>query len=302
MDFDVVVIGSINYDISVFAPRLPRPGETLLGSGHFFGPGGKGANQAVAVARLGATVGLIGRVGDDDFGVSLVEGLAGEGVDVSAVGVDNDAATGVAVITIDEAAENTIVGSSGANMKLMPDHIADHAGMIAGAKVVLSQLEIPLDTVEAVGQIVTGIFVLNPAPARQLSVGLLDRVDVLVPNRSELSLMASIEHFANVDEVVSAARSMRPLGPTVITLGSEGAVVVGDGDDFDQIAAFEVNAVDPTGAGDAFCGALAFSLSRGRSLQEAASFASAAGALAVGTPGAQVGMPHLGDVEALLAV
>lgn len=301
MDFDVVVIGSINYDISVFTPRLPQPGETLIGTGHFFGPGGKGANQAVAVARLGGRCALVGRVGKDEWGSGLVAGLGEEGVDVSSVGVDQDTATGVAVITIDATAENTIVGSSGANMELSPGIIAANEAIIAGARVVLAQLEVPLETVHAAADIANGIFVLNPAPAQQLPASLLDKVDVLIPNRSELSLLSGGNLGTTIPEIVSAARTLRPTLPTVITLGGDGAVLV-DGSDSHHIPPFPTKAVDPTGAGDAFCGALAFSLSTGKSLREAARFAAAAGAIAVSVAGAQGGMPGSGDVEALLAV
>lgn len=301
MSFDVVVIGSINYDISVFAPRHPRPGETLVGSGHFFGPGGKGANQAVAAARLGACVGMVGRVGRDEWGVSLVEGLAGEGIDVSAVGEDSEAATGVAVITIDAAAENTIVVSPGANMRLTPQHISDCAAMISAATVVLVQLEIPIETVLAVSQVAIGTLILNPAPARVLPRQLLDRIDVLVPNRSELAILGSGEGVSGFDEVASVASELRPSGATVVTLGSEGAMLV-QAKEITRFPAFPVDAIDPTGAGDAFCGALAFSLSQGSGLEEAIRLASAAAAISVTEAGAQPGMPRIQDVEALLGV
>ncbi|HEY5891359.1 MAG TPA: ribokinase [Acidimicrobiia bacterium] len=301
MEFDVVVVGSINYDISVMTPRLPMPGETLIGSRHFFGPGGKGANQAVAVARLGGRVALVGRLGRDEWGAALLSGLAGEGVDVAAVDTDSDAATGIAVITIDSNAENTIVGNSGANMRITPEHIASHANVISGASVVLAQLEIPLETVEAVAELATGTFVLNPAPAQVLPGHLLERVGVLIPNRSELSLMAGGVTLDSVDDVVQAARSLRPGDTTVVTLGGDGAVLI-DRDGFASVPSFPVDAIDPTGAGDAFCGAFAFSLSRGTQISEAVRFASAAGALAVSEPGAQAGMPHCSDVEALLGV
>jgi ribokinase len=299
MGYDVIVIGSVNNDVSVMTPRLPRAGETVIGTRHFFGPGGKGANQAVAVARLGGKVGLVAMVGADETGGSMLEGLADEGVDVSGVGVDPDAASGIAVITIDANAENTIVVSPGANQQLTPEHIARNAAVISKARVVLAQLEVPLDTIEAAARITRGVFCLNPAPAQPLPPALLERVDVLVPNRSELSLLSGRDAIVGNDEVADIARGLRPHGPTVVTLGADGAVLV-EGARMRRVHGFAVEAIDPTGAGDAFCGALAFSLSRGDSLEDAVVFSSAAGAVSVTQAGAQAGMPSLDQVEALV--
>jgi ribokinase len=300
MDFDVIVIGSVNRDVSVMTPRLPRAGETVIGTRHFLGPGGKGANQAVAVARLGGNVGLIAMVGADEVGVSMLEGLTQEGVDVSGVGIDPDTATGIAVITIDANAENTIVVSPGANQQLTPEHIARNATAISKARVVLAQLEVPLETIEAAARISRGVFCLNPAPAQPLPSELLERVDVLVPNRPELSMLSGRGALVGNDEVADAARDLRPNGPTVVTLGSDGAVLV-ENSGTRRFRAFAVEPVDPTGAGDAFCGALAFSLSRGNGLEETVAFSSAAGALSTTQVGAQSGMPSLGQVEALVS-
>lgn len=281
------------------APRLPRPGESITGTGHFIGPGGKGANQAVAAARLGAEVAMIGRVGDDEHGTSLVEGLEAAGVDVSGIGVDDGAGTGIAVITIDSQAENTIVISPGANMELAPRHIEAHHELVAGAAVVLAQLEIPVETVLAAARVASGIFCLNPAPAGPLPEELLERVDVLVPNRSELGVLAGVDEPRTAAEAVAVSQKLRRNGPTVITLGSDGAVIV-DGDVSETFPAPEVEPVDPTGAGDAFCGALATLLARGRELDEAVPWAVAAGAAAVTHRGAQAAMPTSEEVEALL--
>lgn len=299
MSFDVIVIGSVNNDVSVMTPHLPRAGETVIGTRHFFGPGGKGANQAVAVARLGGEVGLIAMVGGDEMGGTMLDGLAEEGVDVTGVGIDPDAATGIAVITIDADAENTIVGSPGANQRLTPEHIARNATAISKARVVLAQLEVPVETVEAAARITKGIFCLNPAPAQPLPTELLERVDVLVPNRSELSVLSGGGDMIGNDDVADIARGLRPQGSTVVTLGRDGAVLV-EGARMRRFRAFDVEAIDPTGAGDAFCGALAFSLSRGDGLEEAVAFSSAASAISVTQAGAQSGMPTLAQVEALL--
>lgn len=299
MSFDVVVIGSVNNDVTVMTPRLPRPGETVVGSGHFIGPGGKGANQAVAVARLGGNVGLVAVVGADDMGESMRAGLRDEGVDVTGVGVVPGASTGIAVITVDSTAENTIVVSPGANHLLTPDVIDRNAAAISGARVVVAQLEVPVDAVLAAARISTGIFCLNPAPAQTLPPELLERVDVLVPNRSELSVLAGRDEIVGSADVPAAARAIRPHGTTVVTLGKDGAMLVG-AESVEAFEAFEVEAVDPTGAGDTFCGALAYSLSRGDDIGKSVAFSMAAGALAVTRAGAQAGMPALGDVEALL--
>jgi ribokinase len=270
-----------------------------VGTRHFIGPGGKGANQAVAVARLGGKVGLVAVVGADELGESMREGLGEEGVDVSAVGIYPGASTGIAVITVDSAAENTIVVSPGANQLLTPDVVASNSAAISGARVVIAQLEVPVEAVLAAAELSTGIFCLNPAPAQTLPSELLEQVDVLVPNRPELSLLAGRDEVIRTAEVPAAARAIRPNGTTVVTLGKDGAVVV-SGESAATYGALPVEAVDPTGAGDAFCGALAYSLSRGDEIEEAVAFSIVAGGLAVTRPGAQAGMPTLAEVEALL--
>ena len=203
----------MNRDISVRAPRLPRPGETITGTEHFFGPGGKGANQAVAVARMGMSVAMVGRVGDDEHGETLVRGLEHENVDVSSVDMDPRAATGIAVITIDDEAENTIVISPGANSELGPEHIEANRELISGAGVVLAQLEVPTETVLAAARIVTGVFCLNPAPASPMPEELLQRTDVLVPNRSELGVLAGVEEPRTAGEAVEAVARLGREGP-----------------------------------------------------------------------------------------
>lgn len=281
-------------------PRLPRPGESVTGTGHFYGPGGKGANQAVAAARLGAEVAMVGRVGKDEHGAALVTGLESEGVDVSAVDVDEEVGTGIAMITIDDAAENTIVVSPGANMRLGADDIESHRELISGASVVLAQLEVPTEAVLASARVTSGLFCLNPAPARPISDELLEWVDVLIPNRSELARLVGVEEPGTAEEAAEAAQRLGRSGPTVITLGTDGAVLV-EGDEMTMTPAPDVEAIDPTGAGDAFCGALARFLSGGWSLEDAVRRAVTAGAAAVTRRGAQSAMPTLDELEALLA-
>jgi ribokinase len=293
VDIDVVVIGSINHDLTVVTSRHPEPGETVLGSGHYSGGGGKGANQAMAAARAGARVAMLGRVGADEHGRELTAALAAEGIDVHPVGVDETTPTGIAVITIDSNAENTIVVSPGANMQLRPEHL--DGDLIASAPVVLAQLEVPVETVAAAAVMARGTFVLNPAPARDLPDDLLENVDVLTPNRSELATLTGGGH----GDVEEAAHRLGRDGPTIVTLGSEGAMLV-HGEQATRFAAPPVVAVDPTGAGDAFCGALAQALSRGVDLAAAVERAVVAGALATTRPGAQTAMPTADQIDALL--
>lgn len=300
MPVDVVVVGSINHDLTVVADRLPRPGETVLGISHYAGGGGKGANQAVAAARLGSSVAMLGRVGRDQHGLALVSHLRAEGVDVSGVGIDPHAPTGMAVITVDGRGENSIVVIPGANMSLDVEDISGFETLITEARVVLAQLEVPVETVAAAAGKAAGIFCLNPAPARPLPPELLALVDVLIPNRSELSTLAGGPEPEELDAVVESAASIPGPGAVVVTLGADGALVVED-DRVERIRAPGVDVVDTTGAGDAFCAGLATALSRGDTLTDAARLATAAGALATTRPGAQAAMPHAGEVEALMA-
>ncbi|HJQ77709.1 MAG TPA: ribokinase [Acidimicrobiia bacterium] len=297
MDIDVVVIGSINHDMTVLTPRLPSPGETVLGTSHYLGGGGKGANQSVAAARLGARVAMVGRVGEDEQGEALVAALAMEGIETVAIGVDPETPTGLAVITVDAAAENTIVVSPGANMTMTPSHLDED--LISSARVVLAQLEVPVETVTAAAAACTGIFILNPAPARPLPTELLERVDVLVPNRPELAFLVGGPEPAGAGDMAEAARRIGHRGSTVVTMGADGALLIDD-DRMVGVPAPRVDPVDPTGAGDAFCGALAHALSLGVDLLAAVERAVVAGALATTRPGAQTAMPRRVELEAAL--
>lgn len=297
-EVDVVVVGSINHDVTVLTSRLPRPGETILGTSHFWAGGGKGANQAVASARLDARVGMIGRVGDDDAGRSLVQSLIAEGIDVSGVSTDPERPTGLAAITVDARAENTIVVSPGANAALAPEHVLPD--VIGAAAVVLAQLEIPMETVVAAAASCRGTFLLNPAPARHLQPDLSERVDVLLPNRSELALLAGCEEPTSISDVTVAVGRLERRGATVVTLGALGALLV-EGGDAHHVPAPDVKPVDPTGAGDAFCGALAASLAAGTGLLPAVERAVVAGAIATTTAGAQPSLPTLHEIEAFQA-
>lgn len=300
MTVDIAVVGSMNRDLTVHVPAHPRPGETVLGHDHFTGAGGKGANQAAAAAKLGRTVAMVGRVGDDGAGAFLVATLADQGVDTTHVRVDQTAVTGIAVITLDESAENTIVVSPGANLRLSADDVASAAEVVRTAQVLLVQLEVPIDVVVAAVELAEGIVVLNPAPARPLPEGLLERVDVLVPNRSELAALAGAVEADSVAQARAQAAALAGPAAIVVTLGASGALVTGE-DGLEHVAAPAIVPVDTTGAGDAFCGALADGLATAHSLTDAVRWAVHAGAAAATRRGAQTSLPTANEVAGLMA-
>lgn len=287
----VVVVGSINYDLTVFTPRHPVPGETILGTVHIGGPGGKGANQAVAAARLGASVSMIGKVGSDAEGREMRDALTSAGVDDTAVGVDDEAPTGLAVITVDSAGQNAIVVSPGANKDVDPDWVESHRDLVAGAAVCLAQLEVPVESVLAAARLAEGTFILNAAPALDLPAELWGLLDILIVNTSELEgLTGSGDPFgiAGIEGPASV----------IVTLGADGAVFSEDGA-LHRCRAPEVKVVDTTGAGDAFCGALAASLASGATLSDSVRRAVAAGSAATTREGAQA-LPPAAELSTLL--
>jgi ribokinase len=292
----IVVVGSLNMDLVVEVPRLPRPGETVLGRRHFSNPGGKGANQAVAAARLGGDVAMVGRVGDDEPGEQLLDALAADDVDVERV-LRTNTATGLAVITVDDDAENAIVVSSGANAEVAAD---DVAGAVEDAAVCLLQLEIPDEPVVAAARRCRGQVLLNPAPARDLTSDLLDAVDVLIPNQHELAELAGVATVDDADTAAEAVGRLGFAGTTVVTMGAAGAVIVTRDGEVRHVGAPRVDAVDSTAAGDAFCGALAQALTAGVEMTDAVRWACGAGAAAATRHGAQASLPTAGDVSDLL--
>lgn len=287
----VVVVGSINRDLTVFTPRHPVPGETVLGTSHATGPGGKGANQAVAAARLGASVAMVGKVGGDAEGREMRRAMVEAGVDDSAVGVDDDAPTGLAVITVDADGQNAIVVSPGANLDVGPDWVERHHELVAGASVCLAQLEVPVEAVLAAARAARGRFVLNAAPARDLPDELWGLLDVLVVNTSEL------EHFTGSDDPSGIVGIEGP-DSVIVTLGAGGAVF-SEGGTLYRCPAPEVSVVDTTGAGDAFCGALAASLAAGESLSASVLRSVAVGSGATTGEGAQA-LPSDDEISALV--
>lgn len=303
MTAQVIVVGSLNMDLVTRTPRIPQPGETIIGSGFHTLPGGKGANQAVAAARLGAQVSMIGRVGDDSFGSLLLDNLAAASVDHTLVIRDPEAATGVALIVVDDAGQNSIVVASGANARLSPGDVDAGVDAIAAADVLLLQSESPMETVmraAEVGQACGVTVILNPAPARPLPDELLSLIDVLVPNESETALLAGMDVVSQADaEKAAAALLNLGVGIVILTLGSRGALVARE-TGADVFPAFDVTPVDTTAAGDAFVGGFAVALAEDRPLAEAVRWGNAAGALATTKLGAQPSLPTREMLEAML--
>lgn len=291
----IVVVGSINMDLVTVATRFPAPGETLLGERFLTVHGGKGANQAVAAARLGAEVSLIGALGDDAFGAQMHEGLRDEGVDVSHVMRLDDCASGTASISVADG-ENQIVVVPAANARVTPAHVEAARELFAHADAVLVQMEIPLDAVEAtlrLGHRLGVPVILNPAPAQKLPVDWLKLARYVTPNQLELATLLGADPAEDFRQLMQRAPC-----PVVLTRGAEGAWYREQGEPAHQ-SSFKVDVVDSTGAGDTFNAALAVFLHEG--LPEAVRKACAAAALSVSKLGAQGGMPALTEVNALLA-
>lgn len=292
------VVGSCNLDLTFRVARLPRPGETIAATGLQQGFGGKGANQAVAAAVLGAEVTLIARVGDDAFGRQSLDNFRARGVDTTFVRTDASQPTGMASIAVAETGENCILVVAGANGTVTADDVRAAASVIAQADAVLCQLETPVEAALEAFRIARSAGVrtiLNPAPAMPLPEQLMRLTDLCVPNETELELLTGMS-----GAIEPAARSLQALGPraVVVTLGAAGALVLDDR--VDTVAPWRVAAVDPTGAGDVFLAALAIRMAEGRSLRDAVRWANAAAAVSVTRPGTQSAAPTRAEVERLL--
>ena len=302
----IVVVGSINVDLVARAERIPRAGETVRSSDFQMHPGGKGANQAVAAARLGYPVRMIGRVGSDAFDVKLRAGLVENGVDASVVRT-SPGPSGVAVIAVAPNGENAIVVTPGANGLVSPRDVDENVDAIREAGAVLAQLEIPFETVQHLGKMCAQLnvpLILDPAPARPLPAELLEQVSWLTPNETEISQCVPVTETSagrkNPSEILDVLVSHVVRG-VVLKMGSRGACLAVKGEVRRQIDAFPVTAVDTTGAGDAFNGAFTVGLMMGKSPMESARFAVAASAVSVTRAGAQPSMPTMEDVEQLLS-
>ncbi|MDE0484518.1 MAG: ribokinase [Candidatus Poribacteria bacterium] len=304
----VTVVGSANVDLVIRAERMPTKGETLIGETFDIFTGGKGFNQATAAARLGAEVTLIGRIGADPFADILRSAIESEHIDSRFVKTDVESGTGIATIVVEPDGDNSIIVVPRANMRLTPKDITDAADSIAEADVLLLQLETPIETSQTAINIAKAndtIVILDPAPARPLPPSLLAQVDILTPNATEAALLSG--HAVNtLEAAIVTAETLQTqiatdgLSAVVLTLGEQG-VLLRTPTESEHIPALSVDAVDTTGAGDAFSGALATALANGNELSEAVRFAVAAGAAAVTVLGATPSMPTREKIEAILA-
>jgi ribokinase len=296
----IVVVGSSNMDLVVKAPRIPVVGETILGGDFLMVPGGKGANQAVAAAKLGAEVCLVAKLGDDIFGEQSLANFAKASIRTDYIIQTDEAPSGVALITVDGAGDNVIVVAPGANGILSPEDVEKAQPVIASSNALVAQLEVPLQTVECAARLACRSrvpFILDPAPAQTLSTELLEMVDVLTPNETEAQILTGVE-VVNGDAARAAAGQLLACGvkAVVLTMGAKGFLLC-DNKRVEFVAAMKVDAVDTTAAGDAFTGALAVGLARGQALRDAALFANRVAALSVTTMGAQSSMPSAAQVE-----
>lgn len=296
----ITVVGSSNVDLIATVKALPAPGETVLGKNFVQAMGGKGANQAVGAARLGADVTFVARIGDDAYGEACLSAYQTEGIQTDFVLKTPATPNGVALIGVADNGENNIIVISGANMKLTPQDVQQATEVIRGADVLLLQLEVPLESVMAAAEIAHqhGVkVILNPAPYQELPRELLQKVSVLTPNEHEAAQM--LNHAPQTDEALANGLLGMGVQGAVITRGAQGALVAGSWGRV-TVPTYPVKAVDTTGAGDAFNAGLAVAMAEGRSLHEAAQFAAAVAALSVTKTGAQPSLPTRAEVEDFL--
>ena len=297
----IVVIGSTNMDMVAKTNHIPVPGETVLAGSFFMNPGGKGANQAVAVARLGGDVSFISKVGNDIFGKQSSQLFDEEGINTFYILADEELPSGVALITVDQWGENSIVVAAGANANLFPSDLEDSLNEIASADIVLMQLEIPMETVLFVAKFAASKnvrVILDPAPANQLSKELLSHIDIITPNQTEAEILSGIK-VNNIESAKKAAKVIYGMGVknVIVTMGAQGAVIY-QGRKAQVIAAQKVKALDTTAAGDVFNGALAVALTEGKDLPDAVQVACIAAAITVTKMGAQSSIPYRNELIA----
>lgn len=296
----ILVIGSINMDLVSKVESMPQVGETVLGKGFAQIPGGKGANQAVAMSRLGAEVSMIGKVGDDAFGRELKKGLENDNIDTAGVHVENGISTGIAIITVDESANNSIIVNSGANFSVTKEFIDENIDKIEKADIVVLQLEIPEESVRHALEISKRLgkyTILNPAPARPLGDEIIKNVDLLVPNETELELISKMS-AKDESEVMLAADALiqKGINEIIVTLGEKGCMHLGEGF-CRKYDAIKVEAVDTTAAGDSFIAGVASSIAKGEAMDEAIEFATKVASVTVTREGAQSSLPHIYEIE-----
>jgi ribokinase len=292
----ITVIGSINMDLVTKTSKIPKVGETVLGHSFHTIPGGKGANQAVAAARLGGDVTMIGAVGNDSFGGTLVDHLTNQGINTKSIMKVKDTSTGIATIILSEG-DNSIIVVPGANNHVTPEVIEKHEDAIENSNILLLQLEIPLESVVRAVELAKkhGVLtILNPAPIQKLPKELLEMVDFVTPNEHEQALL-----FSTIDGTEQELEKV--MEKCIVTKGSKGVMIYKNGEEI-EIPSIKVEAVDTTGAGDSFNGALATALCEGLKIEEACRFANVVGAISVTKLGAQTGMPTKKEVEEFLQV
>ncbi|KAB2845034.1 MAG: ribokinase [Melioribacteraceae bacterium] len=299
----VLVVGSANMDLVVFTKNFPKPGETVFGKDFQMFPGGKGANQAVACSRLGGKTYFLGKLGNDDFANSLYDSLHRNNIDLSYLMKSNESHTGMALITVDGKGENEIVVVSGTNMKLTSDDLKNSNGLFKEVKIVLTQLEIPTETVVSIANLARdnkAVFILNPAPAKELPNNLFPLIDYITPNETELEILSCVK-INNENDIKTAASVLLEKGVKniIVTLAEKGAVLINK-ERFELFPVNVVDAVDTTGAGDTFNGALAYSLSKNKSIDEAINFANHSASISVTRRGAQSSMPTKQEVKQIL--
>jgi len=296
----VVVAGSSNTDMVIKAPHLPAPGETILGGTFFMNAGGKGANQAVAAARLGGNVTFIAKLGDDIFGKQALQLFREEGIDTSCIITDAQQPSGVALITVDAKGENCIAVAPGANAALLPADIDNMIEIIANADIILMQLEIPVETVSYIATLAKRHgkkVILNPAPAFPLDDELLGNISIITPNQTEAEMLTGIAVTDDASATQAAAvLHSKGIQQVIITMGEDGAVIYNHGS-YTKVPAPKVTPVDTTAAGDVFNGALAVALCDGMDITAATRFACRAAAISVTRFGAQASAPRLDEVE-----
>ena len=296
----VLVVGSANMDLVVQCSRFPLPGETIFGNKFQMFPGGKGANQAVSCARLGVKTYFIGKIGKDDLGKKLSETMRKDGIDLTNLLTDENEHTGTALITVDSNGQNEIIVISGSNMNLTTSDVREKRGVFAKAGVVLTQLEIPLETVVETARLAKendSIFILNPAPAREIPEEIYSLIDYLTPNETELQILSNMM-VSDENSAEKAAKLLLEKGVKniIITMGEKGALLVNQYHT-ELHSTRKVDVVDTTAAGDAFNGALAYSLACGRELSESINFANRAASISVTRMGAQSSMPVITELQ-----
>ena len=296
---NICVIGSLNMDLVVNVDTMPKPGQTIIGSNFKEVPGGKGANQAVAMARLNGNVSMIGKVGEDGFGQTLINSLKNDKVDTTYIQTSKGA-TGVALITVDKNAQNSIVVSPGANFEVKEDDIDNNIEAIKNSDIVVLQLETPLNTIKYAlnkAKELNKYTILNPAPAVKLDDEIIKNVDLLTPNETELEIISGVS-IETEEDIQKAAQIMIEKGvkELIVTLGSKGSLYINKEKRMFK-KAYKVEAVDTTAAGDSYTGALAVALSQDKNIEDAMDFASKVGALSVLKEGAQSSLPTLEDVK-----